>query len=64
MTGKSHGTHGIPVFPIPMHTSTHNFKLTAKNSSITECDFITRMLSKTFIDIMFNIAILCIYIPI
>ena len=24
----------------------HNFKLTAKNSSITECDFITRMLFK------------------
>ena len=20
---ESHGTHGIPVFPIPMHTSTH-----------------------------------------
>ena len=31
----------------------HNFKLTAKNSSITECDFITRMLLKTFIDIVF-----------
>jgi len=24
----------------------HNFKLTAKNSSITECDFFTRMLFK------------------
>ena len=24
----------------------HDFKLTAKNSSITECDFITRMLFK------------------
>ena len=24
----------------------HNFKLTAKNSSIAECDFITRMLFK------------------
>ena len=24
----------------------HNFKLTAKNSSITECDFITRLLFK------------------
>ena len=34
----------------------HNFKLTAKNSSIAECDFITRMLLKMFIgsfDIMF-----------
>jgi len=31
----------------------HNFKLTAKNSSITEYDFITRMLLLTFIDIMF-----------
>jgi len=46
----------------------HNFKLTAKNSCITECDFITRMLFK---DVYWHswhhvliIAILCIDIPI
>ena len=43
----------------------HNFKLTAKNSSITECDFITRMLFKdVYWHYVFFIAILCIHIPI
>jgi len=41
----------------------HNFKLTTKNRSITECDFITKMLFK---DVYWHyacyIAILCIYI--
>jgi len=31
----------------------HNFKLTANNSSITECDFLPGCFLKTFIDIMF-----------
>ena len=46
----------------------HNFKLTTKNSSITECDFITRMLFKDvywhFWHNVLIIAILCIDIPI
>ena len=41
----------------------HNFELTAKNNSITECDFITRCFLKTFIDFVLFIAILYIYIP-
>jgi len=31
----------------------HNFKLTTKNRSITECDLITMLSKTTFIDIMF-----------
>ena len=47
---KQHVLH--PTVPGTMDTKyhlgprPHNFKLTAKNSLITECDFITRMLSK------------------
>jgi len=46
----------------------HNFKLTAKNSLITECDFITKMLFKDaywhFWHNVLLIAILYIDIPI
>ena len=50
MSNKQHVLH--PTLPGTMDTKyhlrprPHNFKLTAKNSSITECDFITRMLFK------------------
>jgi len=43
----------------------HNFKLTAKNSSITECDFLPGCFLKMFIDIyVLFMDILCIYITI
>jgi len=42
----------------------HNSMLTAKNRSITECDFITRMVFKdVYWHYAFFIAILCIYMP-
>jgi len=43
----------------------HNFKLTTKNSSVTECDYITRMLFKDVYGLyVLYMAILCISIPI
>jgi len=43
----------------------HNFKLTAKNRTIAECDYITRILLKTFTDIvLFSLLFyVCICMP-
>ena len=67
MYNKQHVLH--PTLPGTMDTKyhlrhrPHNCKLTANNRSITECDFIARMLFK---DVCWHyalfIAILCIYI--
>jgi len=46
---RGRGRGKPPLIHIPDYAAgarPHNFKLTAKNSSITECDFDTRMLFK------------------